>query len=236
MKVLIIPDVHGRTFWRTPVSQYKDEVDKIIFLGDYLDPYLRDFDQSLRLEDAQQFALSNLKEIFRLASSCNKVQLLIGNHDFHYIYPAYKCSRKFEGKLLTKAVDLFHENIHLLKVCDESFCNGVRYVYSHAGIMKKWLAYNELTPHIDCDELNSLMTKSFQTLWQVSMDRGGKLPFGSCIWADFNNDMIWEDDTNEYVQIFGHTYSLQEDYYHHQWMLDCAHAFLLWDDNHLIKL
>ena len=38
MNILIIPDVHGRTFWRKAkelVKQYQ----KIIFLGDYLDPY-----------------------------------------------------------------------------------------------------------------------------------------------------------------------------------------------------
>jgi predicted phosphodiesterase len=39
MKTLIIPDVHGRTFWKKAIEKHKDEVNKIIFLGDYLDPY-----------------------------------------------------------------------------------------------------------------------------------------------------------------------------------------------------
>lgn len=41
VKYLIIPDVHGRTFWKKSVYDYLEnhpEV-KIIFLGDYLDPY-----------------------------------------------------------------------------------------------------------------------------------------------------------------------------------------------------
>ena len=38
-KLLVIPDVHGRTFWKTPVRKYLDHVDRVIFLGDYLDPY-----------------------------------------------------------------------------------------------------------------------------------------------------------------------------------------------------
>ena len=37
-KILIIPDVHGRTFWHY-AKDHVDEYDKIIFLGDYLDPY-----------------------------------------------------------------------------------------------------------------------------------------------------------------------------------------------------
>ena len=38
MKVLIIPDVHGRTFWKRAIDLIEN-YDKIIFLGDYLDPY-----------------------------------------------------------------------------------------------------------------------------------------------------------------------------------------------------
>ena len=36
-KCIIIPDVHGRRFWRGAVKGNEEE--KIIFLGDYVDPY-----------------------------------------------------------------------------------------------------------------------------------------------------------------------------------------------------
>ena len=39
MSILIIPDIHGRSFWKKAVDENMDKVDKIIFLGDYLDPY-----------------------------------------------------------------------------------------------------------------------------------------------------------------------------------------------------
>ena len=35
-KILIIPDLHGRTFWKEPCYNWEG---KIIFLGDYHDPY-----------------------------------------------------------------------------------------------------------------------------------------------------------------------------------------------------
>ena len=39
-KIIIIPDVHGRSFWRDLVAQYKNQEEiQIVFLGDYLDPY-----------------------------------------------------------------------------------------------------------------------------------------------------------------------------------------------------
>lgn len=38
-QIIVVPDVHGRVFWKEPVREYLDVVDRIIFLGDYLDPY-----------------------------------------------------------------------------------------------------------------------------------------------------------------------------------------------------
>ena len=39
MKVLVIGDIHGRKFWRQIIADNISKVDKIIFLGDYLDHY-----------------------------------------------------------------------------------------------------------------------------------------------------------------------------------------------------
>ena len=38
-RILVTPDIHGEIFWKEPVLKYIEQVDKIIFLGDYLDPY-----------------------------------------------------------------------------------------------------------------------------------------------------------------------------------------------------
>ena len=38
-KILILPDIHGRPFWKDAVEKHFDECDKIVFLGDYLDAY-----------------------------------------------------------------------------------------------------------------------------------------------------------------------------------------------------
>ena len=35
-KILVIPDVHGRTFWKESCNNWEG---KIIFLRDYQDPY-----------------------------------------------------------------------------------------------------------------------------------------------------------------------------------------------------
>ena len=35
--ILIIPDVHGRLFWKKAVET--GDYEKVVFLGDYVDPY-----------------------------------------------------------------------------------------------------------------------------------------------------------------------------------------------------
>ena len=47
-EMIIIPDVHGRKFWRNAVKGF--ETEKIVFLGDYVDPYPC-------LDNAQSFTL-----------------------------------------------------------------------------------------------------------------------------------------------------------------------------------
>ena len=42
IQILLIPDVHGRYFWKGPVKETLENTNaKIVFLGDYLDVYLR---------------------------------------------------------------------------------------------------------------------------------------------------------------------------------------------------
>ena len=80
MKLLIVPDVHGRDFWRDPCYEHYNEFDKIIFLGDYLDHY--------RDESTKEHDIETLKDIISFKKEhLDKVILLIGNHDCPYIWP-----------------------------------------------------------------------------------------------------------------------------------------------------
>ena len=72
-KLLVLPDIHGREFWRGPCNDI-EKYDKVIFLGDYLDPY--GF-EGIEVEDA----IENFKEILELKkNNMDKVVLLLGNH------------------------------------------------------------------------------------------------------------------------------------------------------------
>ena len=73
--MLVIPDIHGRSFWKKVVEEHFNEASKIIFLGDYLDPYIG-------WEDiTRKQAIANFDEIIKFKSDNNdKVVLLLGNH------------------------------------------------------------------------------------------------------------------------------------------------------------
>ena len=82
-KILVIPDVHGREFWR----KAKDFKGNIVFLGDYLDPYPS---EHIDMEKA----MTEFLDIMDWAKKNEKVHLLLGNHDWHYIYPDFNSTRK----------------------------------------------------------------------------------------------------------------------------------------------
>ena len=73
-RILVIPDVHGRIFWKEPVKKYLDAVDRVVFLGDYLDPYEGE-------DGVAEDIYENMMEIFALKQrNMEKVVLLKGKH------------------------------------------------------------------------------------------------------------------------------------------------------------
>lgn len=125
MKIVVIGDLHGRGVWLDIVK--KESADKYVFIGDYFDS----FNISYEHQDANFKDLIKFKE-----ENEDKVILLIGNHDFHYMKNIYE---KYSGyqhiyryrieEMLDKA---FNKNY--LNICYKY--ND--FVFSHAGITKTW--------------------------------------------------------------------------------------------------
>ena len=83
MEILIVPDIHGRPFYKKVLNSNLP----IVFLGDYLDPYpyeLYTFEESL----------NNFKEIIEFKKeNKQRVTLLIGNHCFNSLWQKNWASR-----------------------------------------------------------------------------------------------------------------------------------------------
>ena len=188
MKILINPDIHGRVFWKYSI-EHKDEFDKIIFLGDYLDAYSPD----LLLKEKDNF-----KEIIQFKKdNPDKVILLLGNHDCSYINDKIYTASRYNPFKHNSYQKLFLDNIDLFQL----IYIYDKYLFSHAGVYQKWMDLNKLTLKdlLDCD-----LDKLSKSLNWIDYFRGGFYDVGSCIWADIR-DSGTEKLLKGYYHIFGHT-------------------------------
>lgn len=209
MKVLINPDIHGRHFWETCIKEANDS-DKIIFLGDYMDPY--DFEHI-----SIQSALENFETILAFAAAHkDKVVLLLGNHDMPYFSDTYfnfswyhsRHSKQYHNDIKQR----FNEYKDLFKIA----YGYEDILFTHAGCTKGWLknVFTDLSESVSLNELvgtlNNLLNtdKGLSDLYMISGYRGGYNLHGSCIWADIREFMGAEAQNNKgfpFKQVFGHT-------------------------------
>lgn len=237
MKVLVIPDVHCRIFWKEAIKK-ADEFDKVIFLGDYVDPYS---DESVEMEDPV-IALENV--IDTKLTLGDKCVLLLANHDCHYIWNDIERSSRYNKELAQGLREIYLNNLSLFKFAHTE--DDV--VFTHAGIRPLWRAVvlgcntvKEAAEKIEKweikEDLDELIIRSLN---YISPYRGWfTSDVGSCIWADIREhikdvvvDHIVPEEYDMY-QVFGHTRLNKVPIITSQWAcLDCSKAFSLDTETH----
>ncbi len=215
-KILVIPDVHGREFWREPVKQTLQNTDaRIVFVGDYLDPYKFDFEEGF---DYHRNAINIFKEILDLKKEYPKrITLLLGNHDCSERFRLEICNCRTDYKNFNEIRKLFLDNKDLFQLADEETINGRHYIFSHAGIHKGYVkfAFPDECVGIDDNNVVAYFNNAYwaeeprviNTLGMYDLYRGlGGYDYGSIVWADFCS---WfprqEYDGYGDYQIVGHT-------------------------------
>lgn len=228
-ETVVIPDIHGRRFWKEAVALHPSA--DIIFLGDYLDPYPT---EGISPEDA----ISNLIEIIELAKESPSCQLLMGNHDLHYL-----CNFGEDCRLdyLNSAEIhfLLMDNLWLFKLAELKNFDGKKVIFSHAPILTPWIeTVGETTDReFLVTHINSMMRLIRKQPWtveeylgQISPYRGGDAPCGSPVWADIREISDNILPTVDY-SIFGHTQQFTDPVITDRWAcLDCRRPFLLSPD------
>ena len=194
MKIVAMGDTHGRTMWEEIVLKELD-ADKFIFQGDYFD--------SFDITGAEQ--IDNFKKIIEYKKEwMDRVILLTGNHDYHYLngvketYSGYQWTRALAfGELLDEAI-----KDGLMQICH---VDG-NFVFTHAGITKTWANNND----IDVDNLEESVNELFKY-------KPGK--FGFTIGPKFSNygddvtqPPLWvrpaslqKDKLTDHTYVVGHT-------------------------------
>ena len=228
-KLLVIGDIHGREFWKKPCEKLVNEVDKVIFLGDYIDPYPWEFitrKQAIQiLRDVIEFKQKNM----------DKVILLLGNHDCCYVDKNFITRSRYDSSNAWTINEIFKSHRSLFQLAYEEEINNKKYLFTHAGLMPLWYEqHKDIIGELTVENLNHLLYfgNGIEALCDVSIARGGYSPCGSIVWSDVNERRHINGDVEQWdYQVFGHTqqekYPIITKTYA---CLDCRQAFILHED------
>lgn len=220
-KVLVVPDVHGRLFWKGPVERYLEEVDRVVFLGDYLDPYADE-------DEVAGDIFENLQEIVTLKEKHpEKVVLLKGNHDQHYASELFRDEAggtRMDYENWERYHQAFAEWKELFQIAHMEVVGGVTYVFSHAGMTLYWLKkVNDHVWQLPAHDVSLADPAIVERVNRLDDDGQGQEMLatvgtyrswfgektGSVLWADIREHAV-PDTPKAYgldkvFQVFGHT-------------------------------
>jgi predicted phosphodiesterase len=203
MKIIAIGDTHGRVNWKKIVEK-EASADKIIFIGDYFDTHHQGVSGNKQIV--------NFKEIveFKKANP-DKVVLLTGNHDYHYIRGVGETYSGYQGGYALEIGELVEQAIKddLMQMC---YLHD-KFFFSHAGLTKTWvqtvLTPNNINPLVDdimVQQINDYLKfqpRVFGFAMGANFDQTGDDVTQGPIWVrpySLANDMV-----EEITCVVGHT-------------------------------
>ena len=226
-KLLVIPDVHGRPFWRDAVTLH--DYSQIIFLGDYLDPYAG------RENISAEEGYANFQDIMEWA--CGQTHapvLLLGNHDLHYWrtpYGSTTAGGRYNYQFASNFRHFFEQYADRFCMAHEVEIAGKRFLFTHAGVNGDWLQrHSDVITELTAEKLNTIFPEHLEILNEASWTRGGIHETGSMIWSDVRDMEKSPVDDDKLYQIFGHSQQPDGPVITPHWAcLDCRQAFIIDD-------
>lgn len=195
MKIVALGDTHGRDIWKK-IVKVEEDFDKFIFIGDYFDSR-EDIDASKQIE--------NFKEILTFKKeNPDKVTLIIGNHDFHYLKG---CGETYSGYQQYAAMDinevlqpaLTSGHLQICHVFDE-------YIFSHAGLTQTWCENNDIDLFNIEESVNVKFMKSMESFrfeYGENLNRSGDDVTQPPIWVRIPS--LLKDMVKGFTYVIGHT-------------------------------
>lgn len=195
MKIIALGDTHGRANWKKIVSE--TEFDKIIFIGDYFDTHegISPYQQKSNFLEIIEYKRKNLE----------KVILLLGNHDYHYLKTSRETYSGFQTNHKKKIQEMLHSalDLNLIQMC----FSHKRYIFTHAGVTKTWLDSKEYAHKETVEQfINNLFIEnpnSFDFTMGINFSETGDDVTQSPIWV--RPKSLIRDCIEGYTQIVGHT-------------------------------
>ena len=191
MEIIGIGDIHGSQQWRKVIAKEK-HADKIIFIADYFDSFYYDTVQQI----------SNFKSILKLKEDFpDKVELLIGNHCYHYFPYVNEIYAGFQPWAKTDIGELLHNAVKagLMKMCH---IEG-NYLFTHAGITKTWCEKYDIDLNNLEESINDLFIYKPHSFKFCGHDMSGNDKTQSPIWV--RPESLLQDKIDVYTHVVGHT-------------------------------
>ncbi len=192
-KIIAIGDIHTSNRWKEVIEREKN-ADKIIFIADYFDTYNKGVSITEEIHNAKEIVSYKLE-------NPDKVILLIGNHDYHYLPNVSESYSGFKSSLKLNLINFWNENLKYFKMCHIE--NDI--IFTHAGVSKSWLK------RFDIKQDSKNLEQDINELFKSKPDAfnfSGYNPYGD----DVSQSPIWirpksllKDGIDNYTQIVGHT-------------------------------
>jgi predicted MPP superfamily phosphohydrolase len=195
---IVIPDIHGKDIWKMIVKNHPE--DQIVFLGDYFDAFdVSQGNQILNFEEILKFRDEN-KE---------RVVLLTGNHDYHYLETIDERYSGFSSNPLISQLVTENYKSGILQMAFELQTASRRFLFTHAGVSSIWL--NDIRQLADLSE-NTTISEEINQLFLIGA-RGffgfvgyniyGDSPESSPIWI--RPPSLHNNGLSSYTHVVGHT-------------------------------
>ena len=201
MKITAIGDLHGRETWKDIVTDNPNS--HYVFLGDYLDTYKI---EKISEEDSVEnfYQLIDFKK-----SNKNKVTLLIGNHDFQYLFYPFGATNAMSRKYLSEIREIFQDNNDLFQFSFQK----KNYLFVHGGVTNSWIKehikyLSKIGLKDDMSNISDTLNKAGldltgrYALCEISYHRRGSKLYGGPLWADHKE--LVADYLDNFHQIVGH--------------------------------
>ena len=242
-KILIIPDIHGRDFWKEPVKKVLEDTNAhIVFIGDYTDPYSSEWEPNF---DYLQHTVDNFKEIIEMKKqNSDRITLLLGNHDCGYAIGDDLCSSRMDKIHQSELEKLFRENRELFQIAEECDIAGKHFIFSHAGILKGWVksVWGDEADDTDFNVVSRLNNAWLDNDMNILSRLGDYddyrgwdgFQYGSPVWSDIRSWIRVTPEETYGFNIVGHTQLFHQVVLDQIADLDCRKVFYI-DDQGLLR-
>lgn len=190
-KIIAVGDIHARRYWEQLKTH---QFDRMVFIGDYFDT-LDPIPYEVQIEN-----FNNIIDFKR--ANPDKVTVLLGNHDYHYIeeMEEYSGFQRLGAPYIKEAIK---NALDVMQVCHIEENGLDLYLFSHAGFTKSWCKGSQIDMRNFQDSVNTLFKVDQSTFCFFGYNNYGDDITQGPFWV--RPKSLEANSIEGYTQVVGHT-------------------------------